>query len=415
MSPPANLPTIMASKLSSLSGKVSSPMIKIVKMKNSSKPASPAVANSKKIGIAVTLGNSVKPPVSEITTTQDAVVYGDGFSLENRENVKKDDAVTEIGGATLSDLKIVKLGPLIYERKAEAKSEFKTFLESINIGSDCTWDQEHAKALKEQKCNRVKYLEFLKSCDFIKEYIRDLESEEKEQRKLRMIKDFVAYLAVSSNTSGSTEKDLFTNVMDKLEKQSLAMLVMIVVIIEIFGIEVTVMILAIGSGGDGCDVKLVNVISWSCDGGIVVSTDTIASVLYGGGRGGAPVTVVVMVYKECVEVDDVLVVVSDVWKLMICWWILVVVLVLIDELVGSRDRPVVVDDGGVGGRGVHGSIWYLDDKSQIKNAVRMDKEITASLKWEDIKSLFGDRKVFYFAFIDLELETRLQGPLENDN
>ncbi|XP_047256255.1 pre-mRNA-processing protein 40B-like [Capsicum annuum] len=115
---------------------------------------------------------------------------------------------------------------------------------------------EHAKALEEQKCNRVEYLEFLKSCDFIKassqwrkvqdrletdercsrlekidrleifqKYIRDLESEEEEQRKLRMmeehvaagilnakpnwrdycikIKDFAAYLAISSNTSGS--------------------------------------------------------------------------------------------------------------------------------------------------------------------------------------------------------------------
>lgn len=33
------------------------------------------------------------------------------------------------------------------------------------------------------------------------------------------IKDFAAYLAVSSNTSGSTAKDLFTDVMDELEKQ----------------------------------------------------------------------------------------------------------------------------------------------------------------------------------------------------
>ncbi|XP_047257347.1 pre-mRNA-processing protein 40A-like isoform X4 [Capsicum annuum] len=89
---------------------------------------------------------------------------------------------------------------------------------------------------------------------------------------------------------------------------------------------------------------------------------------------------------------------------------------------------------------------YLDDKSQIKDAVRMAeigltsawtlddfkvaiakyissppisdtnlKEITASSKWEDWKSLFGDRQVASFAFIDLELVTRLQGPLENDS
>ncbi|PHT29553.1 Calpain-type cysteine protease ADL1 [Capsicum baccatum] len=98
------------------------------------------------------------------------------------------------------------------------------------------------------------------------EYIRDLESGEEEQRKLWMeelkkaerkncdefrklmeehvgtgilnaktnwrdycikfslsflcpIKDFASYLAISSNTSGSTAKDLFTDVMDELDKQ----------------------------------------------------------------------------------------------------------------------------------------------------------------------------------------------------
>ncbi|KAF3655108.1 hypothetical protein FXO37_16115 [Capsicum annuum] len=97
------------------------------------------------------------------------------------------------------------------------------------------------------------------------------------------------------------------------------------------------------------------------------------------------------------------------------------------------------------------TLIYLDDNSQIKDAVRMaefvfeellerarekeekeankrkrladdfyellhaSKEITASLKWEDRKFLFGDKQVASFAFIDLELVTRLQGPLENDN
>ncbi|KAM3201732.1 pre-mRNA-processing protein 40A [Capsicum annuum] len=394
VSPAANLPTIVASESSSLSGKVSSPMIETVKMKNSSEPASPAVANSEKIGIAVTLGNSIAPPVyvfrficykfasglccflfgiqffcsSETTTTQDAVVYGDGFSSENRENVKKDAAITEIGGATPSDEKTVELGPLVYESKAamravindrrygalkslcerkqafneylsqkkkleaeerrvkqkKAREDFRIMLEDCKeLSPSSRWSKaisifehderfkaverakdredlfedyveelekkEHAKALEEQKRNRVEYLEFLKSCDFIKassqwrkvqdrletdercsrlekidrleifqEYIRDLESEEEEQRKLRMeelrkaerknrdefrklmeehvaagilnaktnwrdycikIKDFAAYLAVSSNTSGSTAKDLFTDVMDELEKQ----------------------------------------------------------------------------------------------------------------------------------------------------------------------------------------------------
>ncbi|PHU09953.1 hypothetical protein BC332_21813 [Capsicum chinense] len=211
----------------------------------------------------------------------------------------------------------------------------------------------------------------------------------------------------------------------------------------------------------------------SCDGGMVVRIDTVASVADGGGGG-------------CNAGDSG-----------------VVVLVL-DELVGSRDRPVAVDGGDVDGRGVHGLIWYIDDKSQIKDAVRMaeigltsawtlddfkvviakyissppmsdtnlkvlhkmsglsakalvvlpcyvslevgqfmiaklfvfeellerarekeekeakkrkrladefyellhaSKEITASSKWEDCKSLFRDRQVASFAVIDLELVT----------
>ncbi|PHT39675.1 hypothetical protein CQW23_18529 [Capsicum baccatum] len=111
MSPAANLPTIVASKSSSLSGKDPSLMIETVEMKNSSEPALPDVANLEKLGIAVTLGNSITPPVSsDTTTTQDAVVYGNGFSLENRQslllsfmldvvpkikNVKKYAAITE--------------------------------------------------------------------------------------------------------------------------------------------------------------------------------------------------------------------------------------------------------------------------------------------------------------------------------
>ncbi|PHT69479.1 hypothetical protein T459_28966 [Capsicum annuum] len=106
----------------------------------------------------------------------------------------------------------------------------------------------------EERCSR---LEKINRLEIFQEYIRDLESEEKEQRKLQMeefrkaerknrdefrklmeehvaagilntktnwrdycikIKDFAAYLVVSSNTSGSTAKDLFTDFMDDLEK-----------------------------------------------------------------------------------------------------------------------------------------------------------------------------------------------------
>ncbi|PHT60896.1 hypothetical protein T459_35252 [Capsicum annuum] len=73
------------------------------------------------------------------------------------KNVKKDTAITEIGGATPSDEKTVELGPLVYESKA-AKSAFKTLLESVNIGSDCTWDQAMRAVINDRRYGALKSL-----------------------------------------------------------------------------------------------------------------------------------------------------------------------------------------------------------------------------------------------------------------
>ncbi|MCL7023420.1 hypothetical protein MKW94_009241 [Papaver nudicaule] len=149
--------------------------------------------------------------------------------------------------------------------------------------------KEKAKAQEEHKKNILEYKQFLESCDFIKptsqwrkvqdrleddercsrldkvdrldifqDYIRELEREEEEQKKIQKeqlrraerknrdefrklmedhvaagdltakthwrvycmkVKDLPAYMAVSSNTSGSTPKDLFEDVAEELEKQ----------------------------------------------------------------------------------------------------------------------------------------------------------------------------------------------------
>ncbi|KAK2968921.1 hypothetical protein RJ640_018613, partial [Escallonia rubra] len=170
------------------------------------------------------------------------------------------------------------------ERPKDRDDLFEDFIAGLE-------KKERAKALEDHKRNRMEYVEFLKSCDFIKassqwrkvqdrletderclrlekidrleifqEYVRDLEKEEEEERKLRMeesrkterknrdefrklmeghvasgtltakthwrdycmkVKDLPAYLAVSSNTSGATAKDLFEDVVEELEKQFL--------------------------------------------------------------------------------------------------------------------------------------------------------------------------------------------------
>ncbi|XP_015576606.2 pre-mRNA-processing protein 40A isoform X3 [Ricinus communis] len=168
------------------------------------------------------------------------------------------------------------------ERERDRRDIFDSFLQELG-------DKERAKAQEERKRNIMEYRQFLESCDFIKastqwrkvqdrleadercsrlekidrleifqDYLRDLEKEEEEQRKIQKeeqrkaerknrdefrklleehvaagtmtakthwrdyylkVKDLPAYLAVASNTSGSTPKDLFEDVLEELEKQ----------------------------------------------------------------------------------------------------------------------------------------------------------------------------------------------------
>ncbi|KAJ0078058.1 hypothetical protein Patl1_37327 [Pistacia atlantica] len=168
------------------------------------------------------------------------------------------------------------------ERERDRRDLFDNHLEELK-------QKERVKAQEERKWNVIEYRKFLESCDFIKassqwrkvqdrleadercsrlekidrleifqEYLRDLEKEEEEQRKIQKeelrkaerknrdefrklmeghvadgtltakshwrdycmkVKDLPAYIAVASNTSGSTPKDLFEDVAEELQKQ----------------------------------------------------------------------------------------------------------------------------------------------------------------------------------------------------
>ncbi|KAF3644594.1 putative pre-mRNA-processing protein 40A-like isoform X2 [Capsicum annuum] len=190
MNPDANLPTIVASESSSLSGKVSSPMIETVEMKNSSEPTSTVVANSEKIGIAVTLGNSIAPPVAVVSQ----MLIGEEYAPNSNEDVKKDAAITEIGGITPSDEKTVELGPLVCESKAEAKSAFKTLLESANIGSDCTWDQAMRAVINDQRYGALKSLCEQNKAISIFEHDERFKAIERDKDREDLFEDYVEEL-----------------------------------------------------------------------------------------------------------------------------------------------------------------------------------------------------------------------------
>lgn len=134
--------------------------------------------------------------------------------------------------------------------------EYRAFLESCDfIKASSQWRKVQDRLETDERCSRLDKFERLK---VFQDYVNDLEKEEEEQQKIQKeqlrkaerknrddfrklmeehvaagiltaktdwrdyymeVKDFPSYLAVSSNTSGATPKELFGDVTDELEKQ----------------------------------------------------------------------------------------------------------------------------------------------------------------------------------------------------
>ncbi|KAG0502112.1 hypothetical protein HPP92_002184 [Vanilla planifolia] len=134
--------------------------------------------------------------------------------------------------------------------------EYRAFLESCDfIKATTQWRKVQDRLEDDERCSRLEKIDRL---EIFQEYIQDLEKEEEEQKKIQReqlrrqerknrdafrklmeidisagiltakthwrdyclkVKDSTPYLAVSSNTSGSTPKDLFEDVAEELEKQ----------------------------------------------------------------------------------------------------------------------------------------------------------------------------------------------------
>ncbi|KAG6699086.1 hypothetical protein I3842_08G052900 [Carya illinoinensis] len=135
-------------------------------------------------------------------------------------------------------------------------AEYRKFLESCNlIKAHTQWRKVQDRLEDDERCSRLEKLDRLL---IFQDYIRDLEKEEEEQKKIQKeqlkraerknrdelrklmeghaaggvltakthwrdyclkIKDLPQYQAVASNVSGSTPKDLFEDVAEELEKQ----------------------------------------------------------------------------------------------------------------------------------------------------------------------------------------------------
>ncbi|XP_022763536.1 pre-mRNA-processing protein 40A-like isoform X2 [Durio zibethinus] len=134
--------------------------------------------------------------------------------------------------------------------------EYRQFLESCDfIKANSQWRKVQDRLETNERCSRLEKIDRL---EIFQEYTRDLEKEEEEQRKIQkeelrkaerknrdefrklmeghvaagtftakthwrdycmMVKDSAPFVAVASNTAGSTPKDLFEDVAEELQKQ----------------------------------------------------------------------------------------------------------------------------------------------------------------------------------------------------
>ncbi|KAF8711617.1 hypothetical protein HU200_029070 [Digitaria exilis] len=135
-------------------------------------------------------------------------------------------------------------------------AEYRAFLESCDfIKATTQWRKVQERLEDDERCSRLEKIDRL---DIFQEYIRHLEKEEEEHKRMQkeqvrrqerknrdafrkmleehvtdgtltartrwrdycsQIKESQAYLAVASNTSGSTPKELFDDVIEELDKQ----------------------------------------------------------------------------------------------------------------------------------------------------------------------------------------------------
>ncbi|KAH7686813.1 Spliceosomal protein FBP11/Splicing factor PRP40 protein [Dioscorea alata] len=155
----------------------------------------------------------------------------------------------------IADLQKKERARMVEEHKRNIM-DYKAFLESCDfIKANSQWRKVQDRLESDPRCSRLEKIDRLQ---IFQDYVNDLEKEEEEQRKIKKeqlrraerrnrddfrklmeghivsgvltakthwrdyclkIKDLPAFVAVSSNTSGATAKNLFEDVVEELEKQ----------------------------------------------------------------------------------------------------------------------------------------------------------------------------------------------------
>ncbi|KAF9675781.1 hypothetical protein SADUNF_Sadunf09G0068500 [Salix dunnii] len=141
------------------------------------------------------------------------------------------------------------------ERERDRRDLIETYLQELEAKASTQWRKVQDRLEADERCSRLEKIDRL---EIFQEYLHDLLKEEEEQRKIQKdeqrkaerknrddfrklleehvalgiltaktswrdyhlkVKDLHAYVAVASNASGSTPKDLFEDVSEELQKQ----------------------------------------------------------------------------------------------------------------------------------------------------------------------------------------------------
>ncbi|XP_027363511.1 pre-mRNA-processing protein 40A-like isoform X2 [Abrus precatorius] len=156
--------------------------------------------------VFVTDINTSKTPMNDATNipAQDTLGSPDGVPVEDKED-GKNDLIGEKGIDVTAETKSVEPEPLVYANKMEAKDAFKALLESVNVGSDWTWDRAMRLIINDKRYGALKTLGERKQA--FNEYLNQRKKQEAEEKRMKQKKareDFKKMLEESTDLTSST-------------------------------------------------------------------------------------------------------------------------------------------------------------------------------------------------------------------
>ncbi|RXH72903.1 hypothetical protein DVH24_012587 [Malus domestica] len=161
-------------------------------------------------------GSSGVPPILVNTTTNSVSTYetvasqdiscsADGTLTQDIEEAKRGMAVAGKVNVTPSEEKTFDDEPLVYAIKQEAKTAFKSLLESANVQSDWTWEQTMREIITDKRYGALRTLGERKQA--FNEYLgqrKKLENEERRMRQKKAREEFTKMLEESKELTSAT-------------------------------------------------------------------------------------------------------------------------------------------------------------------------------------------------------------------